>query len=62
MVELEIDVPQEKLAELFTDPPNNTKWMDDLKSCESISGTLGMPGSKYRLVPKAGDMVFTQKE
>ena len=25
---------------------------------EKISGQLGMPGSKYRLVPKKGKMVF----
>lgn len=32
--------------------------MDDVDRIETISGQLGMPGSKYRLVPKKGKMVF----
>ncbi len=58
VIELEINVPQAKLAELFADPENNTKWMDDIERYEPISGTPGMPGSTYRLVPKTGNMVF----
>src|SRR5574342_345269 len=58
VIELEIDVPQARLAELFTDPQQNTKWMDDVDRVETISGQLGIPGSKYRLVPKKGKMVF----
>jgi len=58
VVELDIDVPQSKLATLFVDPQQNTRWMDDLDRVEIISGPLGMPGSKYRLVPKKGKMVF----
>ena len=51
-------MPQAKLAALFADPQQNAKWMDDLERVESLSGELGMPGSKYRLVPKRGRMVF----
>ncbi len=58
VIELEIDVPQARLATLFADPQQNTKWMDDVDKVETISGQLGMPGSKYRLVPKKGKMVF----
>jgi uncharacterized protein YndB with AHSA1/START domain len=58
IIELEIDVPQERLAALFTDPQQNTRWMDDIDRVETISGQLGMPGSKYRFVPKKGKMVF----
>ena len=32
--------------------------MDDVDKIETIIGQLGMPGSKYRLVPKKGKMVF----
>ena len=32
-------------------------WMN-VERVETISGQLGMPGSKYRLVPKKGKMVF----
>ena len=58
VIELEIDVPQARLATLFADPQQNTKWMDDVDRVETISGQLGLPGSKYRLVPKKGKMVF----
>jgi hypothetical protein len=57
-VEIDIDLPQEKLATLFANPANSTKWMDDLERYEPVSGQPGMPGSTYRLVPKKGDMVF----
>ena len=58
VVEIEIQVPQARLADLYADPKQNTKWMDDIERIEPISGELGMPGSKYRLVPKKGDTVF----
>ena len=58
VVEVEIDMPWQELAELFADPRNNPKWMHDLKRYEPVSGEQGMPGSTYRLVPKAGDMIF----
>jgi hypothetical protein len=58
VIEIEIGVPQARLAGLHADPQQNTKWMDDIERMEPISGQLGMPGSKYRLVPKSGDMVF----
>lgn len=58
VVEVDINVPQAKLAALFVDPRNSTKWMDDLDRYEPISGEPGVPGSKYRLVPRKGDMVF----
>lgn len=58
IIELEINVPQAKLSELYADPENNTKWMDDLERYEHLSGEPGMPGSTYRMVPKKGDMVF----
>jgi hypothetical protein len=57
-IEIEIHVPQTTLADLYADPKQNTQWMDDVERVEPISGRLGMVGSKYRLVPKKGDMVF----
>ncbi len=57
--ETEINIPQAKLAEFYANPENNVKWMDDLERCEYISGKVGMPGSKYRFIPKKGTMVFT---
>jgi len=58
VVELEINVAQPKLAELFADPRNNPLWMDDVQRVEPISGQLGFPGSAYRLVPKSGPFTF----
>jgi hypothetical protein len=56
--EAEINIPQAKLAEFYANPENNVKWMVDLERVEFISGELGMPNSKYRLIPKKGNMVF----
>jgi len=58
IVEVEIDKPQPEVAKLFVDPANNPKWMHDLKRYEPVSGDQGKPGSKYRLIPKKGNMVF----
>jgi hypothetical protein len=58
VVEVEINVPQQELAELFADPRNNPKWMHDLERYEPLSGEQGMAGSTYRLLPKKRDMVF----
>lgn len=56
--ETEINVPQAKLAEFYANPENNVKWMVDLERCEFVSGELGAPSSKYKLIPKKGSMVF----
>lgn len=58
VVERDIDLPRDRVAALFTDPENSTKWMDDLARYEPIGGEPGLPGSQYRLVPKKGSMVF----
>lgn len=58
VIELDINGPQERVAAIYADPDNSTKWMDDLQRYEPISGIPGTPGSTYRLVPKTGKMVF----
>ena len=58
IVVAEIHVPQVRLANLYADPKQNSKWMDDIERIDPISGELGLPGSKYRLVPKKGDSAF----
>jgi len=58
VMKIEVEVPQARLAPLLADPELNTKWMDDLERVEPISGLLGMQGSRYRIVPKAGGMEF----
>lgn len=58
LVELDITLPQARLAELIADPQNAPEWMDDVERIEALSGTPGEPGSIYRLVPKRGKLVF----
>jgi len=58
IVELDVELPRERVATLFADPENSTAWMHDLAKYEPISGQLGAQGFKYRLTPKKGDMVF----
>ena len=58
VVDLDIDAPRETVAELYSDPRNNPKWMDDLERNEPISGVLGQPGSRYRMVSRDSNMHF----
>lgn len=55
IVQIEINIPQKEAADLYADPRNNLKWMNDIAPYEPLSGEQGMPGSTYRLVPKHGD-------
>jgi len=57
--ESEINIPQARLAELYANPENSTKWMLDVERYEPVSGSPGMPGFKFRLIPKKGKMIFT---
>jgi uncharacterized protein YndB with AHSA1/START domain len=57
-VTVEINLPQARVAELFSNPRHTTRWMHDVDRMEVVSGELGAPGSQYRLVPKKGKMVF----
>jgi hypothetical protein len=57
IVNLHIDAPRAKVAELMADPANNAKWMDDTEY-QPVSGTPGQPGSTFRLIPKDGTPAF----
>jgi uncharacterized membrane protein len=57
VVQVEINAPASEVATLFADPRNSPKWMLDLDRYEPVSGEQGMPGSTYRLVPKALHLV-----
>ncbi|MDX5347712.1 MAG: SRPBCC family protein [Hymenobacteraceae bacterium] len=52
--EIEIDLPREKVVELFENPDNMKYWQPGLQSFEHISGTPGQPGAKSRLRYKMG--------
>ena len=56
VIELEIDVPQARLATLFADPQQNTKWMDDVDRVETINSAC--PALNIGLCQRKGKMVF----
>lgn len=51
---IEINLPREKVIELFDDPDNLKHWQPGFISFEPISGDWGKPGSKTRLNYKMG--------
>lgn len=48
--EITIDLPREKVIELFDSTENLYKWQPTLQNFEHVSGTPGQPGAKSRLV------------
>jgi hypothetical protein len=56
---IDVDAPPKEVASLFADPSINVQWMHEIERYEPISGKQGMPGSVYRLIPKAGTLLFT---
>lgn len=53
--EININLPIDRVIELFDDPDNLKKWQPGLQSFEAISGTPGQPGAKSRLRFKMGN-------
>lgn len=45
-----INLPRERVIELFDNPDNLSKWQPTLKSFEHFEGELGKPGAKSRLI------------
>ena len=54
-METEINLPVERVIELFDDPDNLKEWQPGLKSFEHISGTPGQPGAKSKLLFQMGN-------
>ena len=52
--EVDINVPRERVIELFDNPDNMFKWQTGLQSYEHVSGQPGHPGSKAKLVYLSG--------
>ena len=52
--EVMIDLPRERVVELFDNPDNLAKWQPGLQSFELVSGEAGHPGAKSRLVYEQG--------
>ena len=53
-IEIEVDLPRERLIELFLDRDNLKKWQTGFVSLEPISGATGEVGAKTRQVHKSG--------
>lgn len=53
-VEIEIDLPRDRVVELFDNEENMFKWQKGLMSCDHISGEPGQAGEKSRLVFQMG--------
>jgi carbon monoxide dehydrogenase subunit G len=51
---IKIDLPREKVVELFDNPENLKHWQPGFISAEHISGEKGQPGSKTLLKYKMG--------
>jgi len=52
IVAIEIRLPRRRVAMLFADPANMTKWMHDLARYEHIGGENGAVGARFRMVRK----------
>ena len=62
VVEVEINAPQAKVAELFADPRMFPEWMEDVARIEPLGKVS--PASvetEYRLVPKKGNLAFVAR-
>ena len=51
---IDIDLPRERVIELFDNPVNLPKWQSGLLSFEPVSGEPGRPGAKSRLRYRMG--------
>ncbi len=60
--DIEIDLPREKVAQLFDDPEQLPKWQRGLQSVELKSGQRGQPGAISELVFLQGGRRMEMKE
>jgi uncharacterized protein YndB with AHSA1/START domain len=59
VIELEINAPQDRVAELFDNPRMFPRWMDDVDRVEPLSNTSYLSlGADFRIVPKTGKRIF----
>ncbi len=54
IVAVEIDLPRERVIELFDNPDNLYKWQTGLQSFEHVSGEPGQPGAVSKFVYQQG--------
>lgn len=56
-IEIDIELPKERIISLLEDRKNDSKWQEGLKSFHHIDGTAGEIGSKSKIT-----YVFGKKE
>lgn len=61
-LEIEIDLPRDRVIELFDNPDNIKKWQPGLVSFEHVSGEPGQVGAKSKLVYKMGKRTINMVE
>ncbi len=49
-VDIDIDLPRDRVIELFDNADNMSKWQKGLQRFEHLSGEPGQPGARSRLV------------
>jgi uncharacterized membrane protein len=54
-VSIDIDLPRDRVIELFDDPDNLPKWQTGLQKFEHVSGEQGQPGAVSKLTYKMGN-------
>ena len=53
-LQVDINLPRDRVIELFDDPDNLAKWQTGLQSFEHLSGEPGQPGAKSRMIYQNG--------
>lgn len=53
-VQIEIELPRDRVVALFENPENMAEWQPGFISMEHLSGEEGKPGAKSRLMYKMG--------
>lgn len=56
--QIDIDLPRNRVIELFDNPDNMKKWQDGLLSFEHLEGEPGQAGARSKLVYQNGKKTF----
>ena len=61
-IDISINIPRERLIELFDNPDNLPKWQEGLKSFVQLEGKAGQEGSSSKMVysGRKSDLIITE--
>ena len=60
--EIIIDLPREKVIEIFKNPESGFKWMEGLQSVDLLSGNQGEEGARSKMVFKSKKRTVEMEE